>query len=108
MTVFPRRYRFKRKEHYICNFMDENWIDLIGTFGTRISLPRSVSLNFLYPDDVVSIYVSKDEIQTQRRREGKSLHARIEASVWEQGLKQDYNGGQLICFPGFMGDQQKN
>lgn len=107
MTVSPRRYRFKGKEHYICNYMDEDWIDLVGTNGTRISLPRSISRNHLYPDDVVSIYVSKDEIQTKRRREGKSLHARIEASVWERGGPSDQIGGHLICLPGFMRDQEK-
>jgi len=60
-----------RNIEFVCNYIDDEWLDIIGTNGVRVSIPAVLVKSEILPDDVVSIEVKRDEIKTALRRQGK-------------------------------------
>lgn len=86
-NLYRRTGSKKRHVEFICNYVDEEWLDVIGTNGMRVSIPAMLIKSEIFPDDVLSIEVKRDDIKTARRRQGK-LSATIDLQVLSYNKKQ--------------------
>ena len=86
-----KKFQFKRTIEYICNYIDSEWLDVIGTDGTRLSIPSSLVQSEIYPDDVLCITVKRDKTKSERRHQGGFFCPVIEAPVFCEGSRHPGN-----------------
>lgn len=101
MSYRRKKFQYKRTVEYICNYIDSEWLDAIGTDGTRLSIPSKLVQSEIYPDDVLSITVKRDKIKSERRHQGGFFCPVIEAPVFCEGTRYPvhHGGKQLRGYP---------
>jgi hypothetical protein len=104
MVGLGRKTASKRQVEFICNYMDEEWLDIIGTNGIRVSIPSMLVKSEILPDDVLSIEVKRDDIKTAKRRQGK-LSTMFEPEVFSDKPKSGNSYTNIVYFPNSLTDQ---
>ncbi|GEM_PF-1761759 len=86
MSFRRKKYKYKRAVEYICNYIDNEWLDAIGTDGTRLSIPSKLVKSEIFPDDVLCISVKRDKVKSDKRHRGEYFCPIIEAPALFEGI----------------------
>lgn len=70
--------------------MDDEWVDIVGTNGIRVSIPSVLAQVDILPDDVLSIEVRRDDLKTARRRQGNLKVSLIDRFILSDDSKEVY------------------